>query len=99
MFWGCKIAIGGLASPNANGLNKGNNFKTILACLVQWMNIILEIIIFITGNIKYCNGVTITIHKLVVTFLCYIWKACKIWCIRKIYIFGNRLISKPIIDL
>ena len=35
MFWGCKIAIGGLASPNANGLNKGNNFKTLLACLVQ----------------------------------------------------------------
>jgi len=27
MFWGCKIAIGGLTFPNADALNKGNNFK------------------------------------------------------------------------
>ena len=68
MFWGCKIAIGGLTFPNANALNKGNNFKTLLACLVQWMNITLGMVIFITGNRKYCNGITITIQK----FGCYI---------------------------
>ena len=41
----------------------------------------------------HCNGITITIYK----FCCYIWKACKRWCIRKFYIFGNILILKPII--
>ena len=32
------------------------------------MKIILRIVIFITGNRKYYNGITITIHK----FGCYI---------------------------
>ena len=42
---------------------------------------------------KYCNGITIIVHK----FCCYIWKACKRWCIRKFYIFENILILRPII--
>ena len=57
------------------------------------MQITLEIVIFITGNRRHCNRITIYIHK----FGCYIWKACKRWCIRKLYIFRNILILKPII--
>ena len=60
---------------------------------VHWMKIILGIIIFITGNRRHCNGITITIHK----FGCYVWKACKRWYIRKLYIFENILILIPII--
>ena len=58
------------------------------------MEITLGIVIFITGNRRHCNGMTITIHK----FDCYILKACKRWCIRKLYSFWNILILKPIID-
>ena len=61
--------------------------------LVHSMYITLGIVIFITGNRKHCNEITIIIHK----FGCYIWKTCKRWCIRKLYIFGNILILKPII--
>ena len=48
---------------------------------------------FITGNRRYYNGITIIILK----FDCYIWKACKRWCIRKIYISKNILILRSII--
>ena len=67
--------------------------KTLRTLLIYWMKIILGIVIFIIENRRYCNGITITVHK----FCCYIWKACKIWGIRKIYIFGNILILRPII--
>ena len=48
---------------------------------------------FIIGNRRYYNGITIIILK----FDCYIWKACKRWCIRKIYISKNILILRSII--
>ena len=75
-----------LSSPNC--LN-----NSIRVRLVHWINIILGIVIFIIGNRKYCNEIIITIYE----FGYYIWKVCKRWWIRKIYIFGNILILKPII--
>ena len=73
--------------------DKKENTPIIRVHLIHWMKITLRIVIFITGNRRYSNGITITIHK----FDCYIWKACKRWCIRKIYSFGNISILKPII--
>ena len=64
-----------------------------MTCLVYWINNTLGIVIFITGNRRYYNEITIIIYK----FNCYIWKACKRWCIRKIYIFVYILILRLII--
>ena len=68
-------------------------YLKLRACLIYWMEITLEIVIFISINRRYCNEITITGHK----FSCNIYKACKSWYIRKIYIFENILILKPII--